>query len=130
MENIVYKTILATVAWFLVGGIIYMNPFVSRIYKKYEKHPSMKEFSSRKRYLSGVFFVAGLVPVFFITISYEYIKPISFVNLALIISAIRIIPRMCDMWMQTSYPNKLLAIELVNGIILSFVISYIITLTY
>jgi hypothetical protein len=111
----------------MVGGALYMNPFTAKIYKKYQSHPSMKIWTNQKKYLTGVFLVAGFIPNLFIITTYQFLAPISVMNLSLILFGVRIIPRMCDMWMQTSYPNKILLVELINGAILSFVISFMIT---
>jgi hypothetical protein len=66
---------------------------------------------------------------------YSFIKPILpgslFLNtifFGLILVAVKIFPRLFDMWMQSTYPNKLLAVEFVNGTIGSFVIAFILTL--
>ena len=34
--------IIATIVWFFIGAIVYMNPFVAKIYKKYEEDPGVK----------------------------------------------------------------------------------------
>jgi len=131
MENvlyILYASLITTVVWFIAGGILYMNPVIAKIYKKYKSHPSMKVWSSQPKYMAGVFFVAGFVPVLLIAIAYSFISPISVIAFGLIISGVRIIPRFCDAWSQTSYPNTILIIELVNGVILSFVIVYMLSI--
>jgi hypothetical protein len=43
----------------------------------------------------------------------------------LILIAVKIFPRFFDMWIQTTYPNRLLAVEFVNGTIGSFVIGVV-----
>ncbi|MBU2028536.1 hypothetical protein KJ761_01435 [Patescibacteria group bacterium] len=131
MENILhilYTAVITTIVWFLVGGVLYMNPLVAKIYQQYADHPSMKKWPTHGQYFTGVFFVSGFIPILLITMAYAYIGPLNFIILGLILSGVRIIPRLCDMWMQTSYPNRLLQIELVNGVILSFVIAYVFTL--
>lgn len=105
-----------------------MNPLVAKIYKKYDRHPSMKSWQSQQKYLSVVFLLGILVPSFAITFFFYYLAPISFLAFALLLTLIRMVPRFCDMYIQTSYPNVLLAIELVNGTILSFVAAGVLTL--
>jgi hypothetical protein len=126
--HILVVAFATTVAWFAVGGVVYMNPFVARIYRKYHTHPSMKHFATQSQYLSGVFVIAGFVPILLTTVAYEMLlAPMYWVSLGILLAAVRIVPRLCDMWMQTSYPNVLLLIELINGMILSFVIAYMLT---
>lgn len=121
--HVLYLTVVTTAVWFVVGGLLYMNPLVAKVYRRYEKHPSMKTWDTQRRYLLGVFCIAGLIPIFFIAVSYEYLKPVDWVLFGFLLCGIRIVPRCCDIWMQTSYPDKILFIELINGLILSFVIA-------
>lgn len=114
---------LASIAWFIVGGIVYMNPFVAKIYRKYKDHPCMKKWSSQRSYLLGVYLIAGLVPILAASFIYYYIAPVGIFYLTLLLVGLHIVPRMCDMYVQTSYPNKLLFVELVNGVVLSFVVA-------
>ncbi len=125
---IFYASFITTVVWSVAGGILYMNPVVAKIYKKHKSHPSFKIWSSQTKYLAGAFIVAGFIPILLIAIAYSFISPISIIAFGLILSGVRIIPRFCDAWSQTSYPNPILAIELVNGCILSFVIAYMLSI--
>lgn len=125
---IFYTATLTTIVWFVAGGILYMNPHVAKIYKKYQKHPSMKKWSSRKQYFTGIFFVAGFIPILLIAFVYDYIPYISAVEFGFLLVGVRVIPRLCDMWMQTSYPNKILGVEFVNGTILSFIIAFMLSI--
>ncbi len=125
--EILTTSLIISVAWFVAGGVLYMNPFVAKIYDKNKSHPSMKNWSTQGKFLIGTFFVAGFIPILLTTIAYQYIKPLDFVILALILIGVRIIPRACDAWMQTSYPNVILLIELINGAILSVLIAYFLT---
>lgn len=46
-------------------------------------------------------------------------------TLGFILVFIKIFPRFNDMWIQSTYPNKLLAIEFINGTIGSFIIAFV-----
>ena len=121
--QILSLTVLTTVVWFVVGGILYMNPLVANIYRGFQNHPSVKAWKIQWKYLLGVFFIAGFIPILCIAVIYEFLSPVNWVLFGFLLIGVRIIPRCCDMWMQTSYPERLLAIELVNGVILSGVIA-------
>jgi hypothetical protein len=76
-----------------------------------------------------------LIPSILFAFVYTYIKPVlpgdvlmNTVVFGLILVVIRIIPRWADMFMQTTYPNKLLKIELLNGTIISFVMAFVLAL--
>ena len=122
--HLVFAALVTTVAWFIAGAALYMNPFTARIYKKHSKHASMRHFPTQGKYLAGVFLIAGLVPIILSRIAYDLITPIGVIGFWLLLAGVRIIPRLCDMWMQTSYPEELLLVELANGIILSFVTAF------
>lgn len=124
VEKYVIDAFLVTVVWFVVGGFLYMNPFTAKIYKKFQRHRSMKRWKTQPRYLIGVFLVAGFMPNLLITITHSFIPGLGVLGFGLLLVGVRIVPRLCDMWMQTSYPDKILAIELMNGIVLSFVTAF------
>jgi hypothetical protein len=123
MENIPYTLLIGfivSIAWFIAGGILYMNPLVAKLYKKFEDHPGMKKWDNQKKYLTYMYLLGALIPCLIFAFIYESLSPIGIVHFGLIFLGIRIIPRFVDMWMQSSYPTKILGIEIVNGTILSF----------
>ncbi len=119
----VLNTLILSVVWFIAGGIVYMNPLVAKVYKKYHEHKSMKHWGTRRKYLSIVFFLGILMPAFLLTLLYAYLIPRGVLELTLLLVGVRFVPRFADMFIQTCYPNKLLLIELINGTILSFVVA-------
>ena len=132
--TILFAGIAASVIWFIVGGAVYMNPIVARIYKEYETSPGLKNWDNTASYLTTMFLLT-LVQCFLFAAVYAYIRPVFggtvLVNgliYGVILVAIKIVPRGLDMWIQTTYPNKLLGIEAINGIIGSFVIALVITI--
>ena len=53
MENILstlWSGFVASVVWFVAGGILYTNPYVAKIYKSYAGHPGLKKWNSQKKY--------------------------------------------------------------------------------
>lgn len=126
--QIILAAVVTTVVWFIAGAVVYMNPPVAKVFKKYQKHPSMKSWETQGKYLLNTFFIAGLAPNLLIAIVYTWVAPISNITFAMLLFGVRIFPRACDMYMQTSYPNSLLLIELVNGLILGFVTAYMLSL--
>jgi len=126
---------LASIAWFIIGGALYMNPIVAKIYKNLENSPGLKKWEDTKKYLINMYVFGILIQCLLFALVYSFIKPILPGSLALntiffglILIAVKIFPRLFDMWMQSTYPNKLLVVELVNGTIGSFVIAFILTL--
>lgn len=126
---------LASIIWFIVGGMLYMNPFVAKIYKNFENSPGFKKWKDIKKYLINMYIFGILIQCLLFAFVYSFIKPIlhgglllSTIFFGLILMAVKIFPRLFDMWMQSTYPNKLLAVEFVNGTIGSFVIAFILAL--
>lgn len=128
--------VLASIVWFIVGGILYMNPFVAKIYRNFEKSPGLKKWRDTKKYLISMYVFGILIQCLLFAVVYSFIKPVlsgSLVSNTLsfgsILIAVKVLPRLFDMWMQSTYPNKLLAVEFVNGVIGSFVIALTLALT-
>lgn len=126
---------LASIVWFIVGGILYMNPIVAKIYKKLENSPELKKWKDTKKYLINMYIFGILIQCLLFAFVYSLIKPIlpgslvlNTIFFGLILVAVKIFPRLFDMWMQSTYPNKLLAVEFVNGTIGSFVIAIVLAL--
>ena len=120
---------VAGIVHFFVVGLLYMNPFVARIYGEAQGHPAIRVWENQKEYLVKMF--AGTqIEIFILTGAYLYFRRLfpdpTGLGVALIIScilsAIRVYPRFWNMWIQSTYPVKLLIVEVVNGIIGTFVV--------
>ena len=122
---------LGSLALFVAAGALYTNPPVGKLYKKFEKSPGLKKWASMPKYLL-MQYLGGLVQCLLWTFVFAFIKPIlpagvllSGIAFGLILLVIKIFPRLFDMWIQTTYPNKLLATEFINGSILSFIVGLV-----
>jgi hypothetical protein len=122
--------ILVGVIHFIIVGILYQNPFVASLYKEAENKmlPGYRIWENKKKYLLSMF-LGTQVEIFILTFGYFFLKNYltnSPFNNAIIISvlftAIRVYPRFWNMWIQSTYPNKLLIVEVINGIIGTFTI--------
>ena len=130
--NIIWASLIASVAWFLVGGLLYMNPLTAKIYKSYENAPGFKKWKSTKKYLLNMFVFGNLLQIILFAFVYSFIEPVlndtllmNALNFAIILIFVKIIPRLIDMFMQSTYPNKLLLIEVINGSIGSIITALI-----
>lgn len=129
--------ILNVALWGLVAGIIhfiamsgyYLNPLTAKVYKKEEDHPSMRHFESQPKYLIIMFF-GTQIEVYILAAAYVYLRQffpepsswMTMIAMGILFSLIRSFPRSFNMYMQTSYPNKLNLIEFFGGIFSTFVI--------
>jgi hypothetical protein len=127
--------VAATIVWFFIGALVYMNPFVSNMYKKFENDPAVKNRKDVKTFILNTFVFSVLIQCFLFAFVYFFIKPVLPGTLLLntvffggILIAVKIIPRLCDMYVQSKYPTTLLTIEVINGAIGSFVIAFVFAL--
>lgn len=137
MTTDVFRTLLggfvASVAWFVVGGALYMNPFTAKIYKDAEGSPGLKKWPSVPKYI-GLQYVGILAQCLLWAFVFTLVRSalpegvlVKGIMFGLIIVAVKIFPRFVDMWIQSTYPNKLLAVEFVNGTIGGFIIGLVFT---
>ncbi len=122
--------ILIGIIHFVIIGFLYQNPFVAKIYKEAEdkKEPGFRIWKNKKKYLLSMF-LGTQVEIFFLTFGYLFLKDylpfspfITAIIIAALFAAIRVYPRFWNMWIQSTYPNKLLIVEFVNGTISTFTI--------
>ena len=105
-----------------------MNPWVAKLYKNHEGSPGLKVWKNQPKYLVTMYLLGILLPTMILAVVFYYLQPalsdsmaMQTLELGLILIGVRMLPRLIDMWLQSTYPNKLLAVEIVNGSILSFV---------
>jgi|DewCreStandDraft_4_1066084.scaffolds.fasta_scaffold24117_4 hypothetical protein len=121
--------LLATFIWMITGIIIYLYPPFKRISQQAEKEPSVKKWGDAKQYL-----IAEFIYIFIQCFLFAWVFSVIKVSLpaelfeqalsfALIIIAIKIIPRTLKMLIHTTYPKSLLFIEFIYSIFASFGIS-------
>ena len=127
--------ITATVVWFFIGAVVYMNPFVAKWYKEFEDDPTVKNRKDMKSFLINTLIFSILIQCLIFAFVYQYIEKLlpdtlvlNALYFGIILVGMKIIPRFLDMWVQTKYPSVLLTIELVNGTIGSFVIAFVFAL--
>jgi len=134
MSQILFAGFIASLVWFFIGGILYTNPIVAKIYKAAEVSPGLKKWASIPKYLF-LQYVGILIQCLLWAIVFSFIRPVlpadalsAGVTFGLILVALIMIPRLYDMWIQSTYPNNLLVIEFINGTIGGLVIG--VTLGY
>lgn len=131
METLLIYGSLVGIIHFAIIGALYGNPVVDRLYQKaMANEPGMKKWPSKARYLATQF--AGTqVEVFILVASFLWLRsqiPVSSTGevalVGIVFAGIRVYPRFWNMWVQSSYPNRLLAVEFVNGVISTLVIVF------
>jgi hypothetical protein len=120
---------VAGIVHFVALGILYGNPFIDRMYvRASDANPAVKKWTSKPRYLL-VQLMGTQIEVYILTIGYFWLRPLINVPgldgamlLALLFAGIRVYPRFWNMWIQSTYPGRLLGTEFVNGTIGTLVV--------
>ena len=121
MSNVLLWGALAGVVHFVVIAALYANPITDRLSRDLEKGPAVRQWPSQPRYFLTQF-LGTQVEVYILTTGFLWLRPLigmpgyaGAVALGCLLAATRVYPRFWNMWIQTTYPNRLLAIEVVNG---------------
>ncbi len=125
--RILLATLVASVVWFVLGYVLYMNPMVAKIYKAFEDKGKVKKWKSTGA-MMGFLILIIVVQAFLWAVLYAFVKPLlptMLVAAGLLFGVILVItkniPKFLDMHLGAIHPSRLLTIELVNGIISSLV---------
>jgi hypothetical protein len=120
----------AALIWFAIGGALYMNPISAAAYKAGASSPAVKVWKNLPLYL-GLQFAGILLQTLLWAFVFAQFRPalppglVGGLAFGLVLVAVKIIPRLIDMWMQTTYPGRLLKVELVIGVIGSLVVGLV-----
>lgn len=127
----VWGGFLASIVWFILGGIFYMNPFIGKIHKKFGNAPGVKQWSNTKVFMIYMYFLI-LIECLLAALVYSFIKPIfnqgviaNGLIFGLVLIAINLIPGISTRWILSTYPNKLLGVDFIGGILGSFILGLI-----
>lgn len=130
----IFAALMATFIWIITGIVIYLIPPFKRTSQQAEKDPSVKKWSNPTHYLIAefiyifiqCFLFAWVFSVIKVSLPAELLaQAISF---ALIIIAIKVIPRILKMMVHTTYPKSLLFIEFIYSVFASIGISMLFVL--
>ncbi|HQU27779.1 MAG: hypothetical protein KC643_25860 [Nitrospira sp.] len=129
--QILLAGLVATIGWFLVGGALFGNPVVKRIYRSYEHTGILRDRGGVAQYL-GLQLAGIALQCFLWAFVFAYLNSIlpesrflAGIFFGLILIVTKIIPRFWDMWVQSTYPVQLLSIEFINGALGTFLIGII-----
>jgi hypothetical protein len=120
--QILWQGAVAGIIHFVALSILYGNPVIGRFYQQAQKkEPGVRKWPSQPKYLVTQF-LGTQVEVYILTVAFLWLRPLvpesgvaGSVLLGLMFAAIRVYPRFWNMWIQSTYPSRLLKIELVNG---------------
>jgi hypothetical protein len=111
----------AGVAHFVLIAILYGNPLVEAYSREANQHASVKQWPSPVGYFVRQFF-GTQVEVYLMTAVFFLLRPVmpdpgylGALEAGGWIAALRVYPRFWNMWIQTTFPNRLLLVEVING---------------
>jgi hypothetical protein len=129
VDAIIKWGLLAGLVHFAVIAILYANPITDRLSRGLEQGAAVKQWRSKPRYFVTQF-CGTQVEVFILTTAFLWLRPLiaipgigGAIALGGLLAATRVYPRFWNMWIQTTYPNLLLAIEVINGTLGTFAIA-------
>jgi len=113
----------------MVTGGLYGNPVVDGMYAAAMKdEPGVKDWPSKGRYLTTQI-LGTQVEVYVLAFTYAFLHPLlgmkamsATLLLGVIFCGIRVYPRSWNMWIQSTYPNRLIAIETMGGVVSTFTV--------
>lgn len=115
---------VAGLVHFVFLGIAYGNPLIDGMYATAAaQDPAVRSWPSRTRYLVTQF-VGTQVEVYLLAVGFVWLRPLLDIDglpgtllLAALFAGLRVYPRFWNMWIQSAYPRRLLAVEVVNGVL-------------
>jgi len=121
--------LIASIAWFILAGILFFNPIVDKQYRSEENKPGVRSLPQTPSTI-GKILVAILIQVILWAYIYTIVSPslpgdklAKGAMFGLIIALLKMIPRDIDRLLLTLYPKKRMAIEFIIGIICSFAVG-------
>jgi hypothetical protein len=121
--------LIVSVAAFVFSLAVYSNPWARGMYEKSTKTGIIKTWKNNGKFLLLMYLITILEILMFswifsiITIHTGTDWLNAGVYFGLFLCLIRVIPRGLDMFMMVNYPKRLLALELFNGCLISFVMA-------
>src|ERR1041384_346774 len=116
MESVLLWGAAAGAVHFVIIALLYANPFIDRLSRGLEQGPAVKQWPSKPRYFLTQF-LGTQVEVYILTTAFLWLRPrldvpgvAGALMLGGLLAATRVYPRFWNMWIQTTYPNRLLAI--------------------
>ena len=68
---VIVGSVVAALITHLVAAMLYMNPFVTKIYKKHKKHPAINNHSTDKKFMIDMFLKKLF---FFLYVKFKWLK--------------------------------------------------------
>jgi hypothetical protein len=122
---------LVGLAHFAVVGVLYGNPWIDGLYRRaMETEPGVRRWSSKPKYLLTQFLGTQL-EVYALSLAFFWVRSLgaastgpAVLTAGLVFAALRVYPRFWNMFIQSTYPRRLLAVELVNGVLSTLVVVF------
>lgn len=138
-KRVLVSGIVAGILGFLFSSILYMNPFVADLYAQYEwgGSKSIEVFGGMGNWLF-LMMLGGIFGAVFMAAIYSYAeKAIGFKDawkkgalFGVLIWLMATVPSLFNMWLMYTYPETLLMVEAVNGLIGGMFMGMVLAVAY
>jgi hypothetical protein len=112
---------VAGLAHFVVIAFLYGNPIVDALSREANQHVSVRQWPRPIDYFVRQFF-GTQVEVYILTLAFFWLRPatsapgyLGALEIGALLAALRVYPRFWNMWIQTTFPSRLLVFEVING---------------
>lgn len=111
----------AGVAHFVVIALLYGNPIVDAYSREANRHVAVRQWPTQAGYFVRQF-LGTQVEVYIMTAAFFWLRPatpaagyLGALEIGALLAALRVYPRFWNMWIQTTFPGRLLLVEVING---------------
>jgi hypothetical protein len=129
MQAVMFWGAAAGLVHFVVIAVLYANPITTRLSAELEKAPAVRQWPSQPKYFVTQFF-GTQIEIYILTIGFLWFRPkidlpgvVGALAVGGVLAATRVFPRFWNMWIQTTYPTRLLVIEVINGTLGTLVVA-------
>jgi len=128
-HQLLYAALMG-LAHYVVLGALYGNPLVDRLYKAAQANaPGVRDWRGQTPRYLALMFAGTMVEALLIAAAAVALRPAltqpglaGAAQLALLFTGLRVYPRLFNMWIQSTYPGHLLAVEAAFGTVGTFLI--------
>lgn len=130
LTSILLATGATIVVWFVLAGALYENPITKSVLAGEREHPGVRRWASQTRMLVLQLAFGVGVPSLVFAGAYALVRPAlptatwaAATTFGALLIGLRVLPRLADMALLSTYPRRHLVVDTVNGVVTSLAIA-------